>query len=369
MQIVDTRGRLFGRINLIDLGVLLFIALLIPLGYGAYVLFRTPPARLTAVAPASLAFTKGVEQRVQVTGQHLRPFLRAKLGTATASNYALLTPDSAEIRFADLAPGTYDVVLFDESQEVTRLPAALTILPPPIQIVGWFIGSSATDDRIVPGLKWGPADRPTAEVLDVEQTHEGRLATVRVTCQLSPDSQCLIGTVAVRPGTELNLTMSGKTDRTTFRVHDLRVDRDWLDVKVRLMGLPESLALPQPGQIDGRPDDTAPAPIMGVTTGAVLQSVGELRKNQGTFAITTTQPQSVVPDLTRYGVLTAVLPVDAKDADLMVPAEPSPMGLRYRDGLIRPGGIIHFETAMYRIEALILSVSKPGRPTRFPEQR
>src|SRR5579862_9741476 len=118
MPVIDARGRLFGAINLIDLGVLLFVALLIPLGYGAYVLFRTPPARMTAVAPASLPYSIGVEQKIKVSGRDLRPFLRAKFDAATASSYTLLTPDSAEIRFVDLAPGTYDIVLLDESQEV-----------------------------------------------------------------------------------------------------------------------------------------------------------------------------------------------------------------------------------------------------------
>ena len=65
MRIVDARGRVFGTINLIDLGVLLFVAVLIPLAYGAYALFRTPPPRLTAVMPDSVVFSKGVERRVQ----------------------------------------------------------------------------------------------------------------------------------------------------------------------------------------------------------------------------------------------------------------------------------------------------------------
>jgi hypothetical protein len=44
--------------------------------------------------------------------------------------FSLQSPGAAEIRFTD-HPGTYDIVLLDESQEVARLPHALTILPPP----------------------------------------------------------------------------------------------------------------------------------------------------------------------------------------------------------------------------------------------
>ena len=50
MPVIDERGRLFGTINLIDLGVILCAAVLMPLAYGAYVLFHTPPPRLTGVS-------------------------------------------------------------------------------------------------------------------------------------------------------------------------------------------------------------------------------------------------------------------------------------------------------------------------------
>ena len=366
MPVIDARGRLFGAINLIDLGVLLFVALLVPLGYGAYVLFHTPPPRMTAVEPASLPFVRGIEQRVQVKGRDLRPFLRAKLGTATASAYALLTRDSAEIRFVDLPPGTYDVVLLDESQEVARLPAALTILPLPVQIVGWLAGSAAGNDRIVPGSKIGVSAGPTADVLEVEPAAAGRrLATLRVTCQLSPDKQCLIGAATVHAGGELNLVLPGSTAPASFLIRELRVDQNWVVVKVRLLGLPESLSLAAPGDVDGRSEEPTPQ-MMGVTAGAVLRSLGERRKNQGSFALTTTQPSSVVRDLTTYGVLSAVLSVDAQDAELMVPTESSRTGLRYRDAPIRPGSIIGFETPTYRLQALILSVPTSGPAASRP---
>src|SRR5580765_4667136 len=114
MRVIDTRGRVFGTINLIDLGVLLFVAVLIPLAYGAYVLFHTPPPRVTGVTPNSVPYVKGVEQRVQVRGDHLRPFLRAKVGGFDAAAYSLQTPQTAEIRFVDVPPGVHDIVLYDE---------------------------------------------------------------------------------------------------------------------------------------------------------------------------------------------------------------------------------------------------------------
>jgi len=366
MSLVDTRGRLFGRINLIDLAVLSFLVVLIPLAYGAYALFHVPPARLTAVVPKTLGFSRGVEQLVNVEGQHLRPFLRAKFGGITASNYALLNADSAEIRFVDLPPGTFDLVLYDESQEVARLPDALTILPPPILIGGSFTASPAAD-RLTPGTKLGTAERPI-QILHMEGSGETRRATLRVTCRVSPDNRCLVGDAAVHSGSTLELTLPGGSDRAAFKVHDLRVDREWVVVKVRLMGLPEALALAQPGQVDTR-EVRGPAEMTGVVFGAVLRTIGEVRKGVGTFAITASQPQTVVTDLSKFGVVSAVLPVDAREAEILVPAEASPTGLTYRDGVLRPGSLMHFDTPTYRLEALILSVAPLDDAAPFPEVR
>lgn len=356
MSVVDDRGRLFGTINLIDLGVLLFVALLIPMGYGAYMLFRTPPPRVVAVVPSSFAFARGAEQRARVQGQYFRPALRAKLGTTSASAFSLQTPEAAEIRFSDLAPGTYDVALFDESQEVARLNAALTILPPPVQVVGRFVGPSAADDRLVRGVKLGPVDRPV-ELLDVDPIRADltRRSTLRVTCVLSPDNQCLVGGTAVRPGVELKLPLPGTTNPATFVADELRADSKWLTVKVRLMGLPDALDRAHSGDIDVRSDQGSASPIAGVNTGAILLSLGPRQKNQGSYAITASRPQGGA-DLNAYTVLSAAVPVDAQAGELIVPVESSPAGGVYRGVPVRPGSVLPFETASYRIEVLIVSI-------------
>ena len=42
MALIDEQGRLFGKVNLIDALVALVALLLIPLAYGAFLLFRAP---------------------------------------------------------------------------------------------------------------------------------------------------------------------------------------------------------------------------------------------------------------------------------------------------------------------------------------
>jgi len=358
MPVIDDRGRLFGAINLIDLGALLFVAVLLPLTYGAYVLFRTPPPQITAVAPSILPYSKGVEQRLQVKGAHIRPFLRAKIGTLDTNGFAVITPQSAEIRFMDAPAGTYDVVLFDESQEVARLPNALTIAPPPVRVMGWIEQASTQSGGFEPGLTLGDASQPIQVVsVDPPDANGKRRAVLRVTCALSSVQQCLVAGEPAVAGKTLTLSGKGAPAPTVFHVDELRVDATWLTVQVRLMGLPDSFDQIRPGDIDIHPDSSGAntnSPVANVTTGAIVRALGVRQKSQGSYTVTAVRPQVGAADLTGYGILNAAIPVDALDASLLIPTDSN---LVYRGLAIRPGNILAFETATYRLQGLVLSVT------------
>jgi hypothetical protein len=359
MPVIDERGRLFGTINLIDLGVILCVAVLMPLAYGAYVLFHTPPPRLTGVTPASVSYARGLEQRVRAHGEHLRPFLRAKVGGFDAAAYLPQSPQEAEIRFVDIPPGVHDLVLFDESQEVARLNGAIAILPPPVRARGWFVGPSATDSRIAAGVKWQGADHSVGEVLEVAGGVEAgrRRAELRIVCKWSAaDQRCTIDGAPVRAGSELSFNGGGPPAK--FLVDDLRVDANWTKVKVRMLGVPEALDRIRVSDVDTVLDGVAAfaeMPIPGVTSGAVVVSLGERLKNQGTYGITASRPQPGAP-LQAFNVLSAIVPVDAQLAELTLPL---PASLVYRGVAIRPGNVFLFETKDYRVEALVLGNSAP----------
>ncbi len=127
MAIVDQQGRLFGRLNLLDAIVALLVLGLVPLSYGAYLLFRTPLPVLTSVTPAEL--TLGPRLRFSVQGRDLKPYMRISLGTAQGHSFLFKDTTEAEIEVRGVAPGVYDVVLYDHAQERSRLPKALTIHP------------------------------------------------------------------------------------------------------------------------------------------------------------------------------------------------------------------------------------------------
>jgi hypothetical protein len=130
MPIVDDRGRLFGRLNLLDAVLGVLILGLIPLAYGAYVLFRTPAPRLVAIEPTTLV--KGASLRVNVRGENLRPYMRVSFGNTQGNSFIFRNVGEATVDLNDMAPGVYDVILYDSAQERSRLPNAFTLLPTPL---------------------------------------------------------------------------------------------------------------------------------------------------------------------------------------------------------------------------------------------
>lgn len=127
MAIFDERGRLFGRLNLFDAIVAVLVLWLIPVAYGAYLLFRTPLPTLTSVEPSTIVY--GTNMRIRVRGSHFVPYLRVSVGKYQGMTFKFNDTTDAEVDLLDVPPGVYDVVLYDNSQERGRLHNGLTIAP------------------------------------------------------------------------------------------------------------------------------------------------------------------------------------------------------------------------------------------------
>jgi len=149
MAIVDDRGRLFGRVNVIDAVLGVLILGLIPLAYGAIVLFKTPPPVLTRVEPSALTY--GPNMRFTVRGENLRPYLRVYLDNHQSKSFLIGDTTEAVVELLDVLPGTYDVVLYDQAQERSRLPRALTIAPsalPDAQLIAVGTFGNLTPEQV-----------------------------------------------------------------------------------------------------------------------------------------------------------------------------------------------------------------------------
>jgi hypothetical protein len=100
VPLIDDRGRVFGKVNLIDAAVGLTVFMLIPLGYGSFVLFRTPQPRIVSVEPSIVV--EGEESELTLQGEHLRPFLRATIGLQPAT-FLFAGPEVSAVQLPALA--------------------------------------------------------------------------------------------------------------------------------------------------------------------------------------------------------------------------------------------------------------------------
>lgn len=137
MTVIDENGRIFGKVNLIDLLVASTLVGLIPLIYGAFLLFRTPEPQLHSVTPSQLILEE--TRSIDITGVNLRTNLRVRVGVHNTEAVLVESQTAAEVRLPeDVLPGTYDVVLLDEEFELGRLPNALTIAAMPVMTISSF---------------------------------------------------------------------------------------------------------------------------------------------------------------------------------------------------------------------------------------
>lgn len=164
MALVDERGRLFGRLNLIDAATLILLVGLLPVGYGAYLLFRPSAPRIDSVTQVPLSreelrIADGamIAAKLKVRGTGFNPLLRAFVGDVPALAFVFENPNSADVVVGDIPAGTHDLILLDGVHEVARAAGAVTIqrtAGPLVRVIGRFIGLDPDKAKeLRPGFK------------------------------------------------------------------------------------------------------------------------------------------------------------------------------------------------------------------------
>lgn len=246
MPIIDDRGRVMGRFNIVDVALAAVLLILVPAAYGSYLLFRDPTPTLAAVQPSTLA--QAPDWQVEIRGAYFRPYLRVTFNGIQGRTFLFVNPTTAVVPLPDLAPGKYDVVLFDYMREVARLPAALTVEPPvaaQVEIDGVLEWVSQHEiDVVRPGVSFAEGAVPVtflavepprpanvmvtvgpASVLTLPAANGEREIPVRVrtTCAVQSDAdgttRCVIGGVALRSG--VTVRFPGTTMTLNLRVREI----------------------------------------------------------------------------------------------------------------------------------------------------
>ena len=217
MPIIDDQGRIFGRLNLVDAAVGVLLLVLLPAAYGSYLLFRAPTPRLTSVIPSSLRAGPGAQ--VEVRGENFRPYMRVSFNDVQGRSFLFYSPASAFVQLPDLPTGTYDVVLYDYMQEVSRLPAAFTSEPKPappkilVEVTGLLTSLNADQVKsLQPGVPIAePVALVRAEVLEVGRAEPEtlRIQTGNTSAVIVPVAGTLQVPVRMRIACVVEMTAGG----------------------------------------------------------------------------------------------------------------------------------------------------------------
>ena len=348
MPLVDDRGRLFGRLNVVDAVLGILAISLIPLGAASYGLFRTLPPDLHAVVPA--AVVAGPNLRLKIRGANLRPYMRVSIGNIQGRSFLFLNTTEAEVEIGDVPPGVYDVVLYDATQEQARLPKALTIAPSALPdsqtiVVGTIANLTAAQAATI---KTGMVLAGVGEVLATGRPVPQRIrimagnriveiplnqaqqvpVTVRVNCYVRTaqgQPECAGGGVALRPLALMFIETPMGT--LPFQVDQVRSVEplEPVRVTVRFSGEPGVLAHIAKGDTD------AVAASNELAATATVDTAGPAGSGH-------------------------------REVDLVVQAQRSAAGWFYGDGPLRLGGAFVFRTPVYEAQGQVIRLSPPFKP-------
>ena len=348
MTIVDEHGRLFGRINLVDATALIFVIGLLPVAYGAFLLFRPATPRIdsvtqTDVSKEELRVANGalLSAKLKVKGTGFNPLLRASIGDAPAMGFVFENPNSADVLVGELPVGKHDLVLFDGVQEVARARDAVNIQDTVGTIVRTVGRFTALDAAMLKTLQPGFASpKEKRAAFEVVSLGEPRPAQSRVA----------FGSSVV------DLPIAGYVERTA--VLNVRCDSPGAVCNIAGVRLSER------------------APMMVLLSGDVPYEIAEILPTadprRGRLQVRFTGPQVAAMKAgdqdtlldSRAAVISATTARDGNSvtAVLDVGVDRSRDGWRYRGQLLRPGAPFHITTDGYEAAGLVVSIDVPDVP-------
>jgi len=278
MSVIDTRGRLFGLINLVDAAVVAFVLVLLPVAYGTYLLFRPAKPQIESVTLATITKEENriasgavLIAKLKIKGSGFNPLLRASIGNTPALGFVFENPNSADVLVGQVGADDHDLILFDGIQEVARAAGAFKIPASPpgvssfIRGVGRFVGlEPASANLLKVGYKYPQTDSEF-EVLALGATQPARSsfrfarsefdiplhglvereAVLKIRCDSAiSDNPCAVG-ARLTGATSVTLSFSGSTTPFRFMVQEVLPEAagQRARLQVRLTGGPHLSSL------------------------------------------------------------------------------------------------------------------------------
>lgn len=365
MTIVDDRGRLFGRMNLVDLAIAGLVLFLVPVAFATFLLFRTPKPQIASVTQVPISREERrvaggsyLSAKLKVRGSGLRPMLRATVDATPTLGFVFETPNSADVLVGLMPAGVHDLVLWDGVQEVARAPKSVVIqaIPPArIRAVGTLLDM----------------DRETAESLHVGASYpnaENALAEIAALGPILPARHRMLDPMS---GGSIDVAVEGRWERGVVVLlrcdsesgeGDCAVSGTSLTTGPRAAaGAPEAitytraLTLPWPQPLRMIADEILPA-----TAPQPLSARVRLTGAADLLALVAVRDRDAFLD-ERAATVTATGPRqgDAMIVTLRLGADRSREGWRYRGRLLVPGAPFSFATERYLVSGSVLAVTVP----------
>jgi hypothetical protein len=363
MTIIDDRGRLFRRINVVDAAVGALVVLMLPIGYGAYMLFRPQPVRIDRVEPTVVE--AGLTPKLKVSGANFRPFMRAQIGDTQLHTFAVDSPVSASADLPVLPPGKYPLRVYTEAETMTIVRDALTVLERTkpvvvtVRVIGAFVGLGPEHaGELKAGRRFPASGDPMVEVISVDPPRpdirrlragdiwvSGRAdalevpAVVRAFCTVfDTPSRCRISDVPLVPGATVMLPGWGN-----LHVDEIRGDgpAQRVDIEVKFLVSAEKAAIMKVGDTDST--------LVGDPYRARLVQLG----NRQSIVATMTDPIGAGMTVTQVQQ-----PMIAMAGTVRAPANEMPVGLDYRGQSLKVGLPFVFETSDYLARGTIVRVTR-----------
>ncbi len=181
MNIVDRQGRVFGRMSLVDLGVVLFLAALSPLGYYGYRVLTT--AEVERTEPEMVLNHR--ETRLLIFGRNFERQSVVRVGERVLAPVWYVNHRWLEVTVPKgVPPGEYPVTVTNPKGEVAMLIEPLLVKAPPprqVAVLVTCLFDPSAQTWLEPGVRGGnlPDGNTSIEVMDViiwgrKQAHVAR---------------------------------------------------------------------------------------------------------------------------------------------------------------------------------------------------
>lgn len=124
-MIIDEKGKLFGKINVIDLLVILFFVALIPMFYYGYKIFNRPMPVITSIEPDEGLNSSNI--RVLIKGDNFNDKTQVKVGSVLLEINNIQKNEITAFVPKGFQKGAYDVVVTNPGNLLTILSKGFTV--------------------------------------------------------------------------------------------------------------------------------------------------------------------------------------------------------------------------------------------------